>query len=170
MRNATEVHQRLLIGHGAAVMLLGMVAGFAYAFSLLGEVSLSPIPYALAERFPGRTEGWRAAHLGNILNGVMIVALASALPRLRLPSRRETLVTRALVVTVWGNACFYVFATFAPNHGLSLGDNRLGSGNLAGALAYLPAMVAAVAVTLALAVIVGQALRPASGAESRAGD
>ncbi len=159
MTESTKSNQLLLIRHGAAAMLLGMVAGFAYAFSLLGEISLSPIPVTLADSFPGRAAGWRAAHVGNILNGVMVVALASAFPRLALDADRETFVSRALLVTVWGNALFYVFGVFAPNHGLSIGDNQLGAGNIAGALAYIPAMVAAVAVTIALATIVRQALR-----------
>ncbi len=84
MTESTKSNQLLLIRHGAAVMLLGMVAGFAYAFSLLGEISLSPIPVTFADNFPGRADGWRAAHVGNILNGVMIVALASAFPRIAL--------------------------------------------------------------------------------------
>lgn len=157
MTESTASNQLILIRHGAAVMLLGMVAGFAYAFSLLGEISLSPIPVTLADSFPGRAEGWRAAHVGNILNGVMIVALASAFPRIGLEAAREAFVTRALLVTVWGNALFYGFGVFAPNHGLSLGGNQLGDGNLAGALAYVPAMVAAVAIVLALVSIVREA-------------
>ncbi len=156
---STSNNQMVLIRNGAAVMLLGMIAGFAFAFSLLGEVSLSPIPITFADSFPGRPDGWRAAHVGNILNGVMIVALASAYPHLALAAERERMVTRALIVTVWGNACFYIFGVFAPNHGLSLGDNDLGSGNLAGALAYIPAMVAAVAVIFALVTIVRESLR-----------
>ncbi len=158
MSDQQTTNQRTLIRHGSMVMLLGMFSGIAYAFGLVGGFTLSPFPGVLADGFPGRTEGWRAAHVGNILNGVMIVALSSALPRLALTAERERLVTRALVVTVWGNACFYGFAIFAPNHGLSLGTNRLGEANLAGALAYIPAMVAAAAVIVALVTIVRSTL------------
>ncbi len=68
--------------------------------------------------------------------------------------------SKALLVTVWGNACFYGFAIFAPNHGLSIGANQMGDGNLAGALAYVPAMIAAVAIVLALMTVIRGTRRP----------
>jgi hypothetical protein len=49
---------------------------------------------------------------------------------------------------------------FGHNHGLTLGDNRLGPGNWAGAMAFIPAIVGAV--TLLAALIVMLRARPAA--------
>lgn len=140
----------LLVGHGALVIGAGMLAGFALGFELVG--SLSPAPGAEATLdFPGTEHGWRAAHVGCVTNGLLLLGVAAALPRLVLTAARTRFVTWALIAVAWGNTAFYVLSNFAPNRGLSLGANRFGEASLAGALAYLPAIVAAL---LVLAVIV----------------
>ena len=44
-------------------------------------------------------------------------------------------------------------ATFAANHGLSLQDSPLGEASLAGAAAFLPALIGAVSLLVALIVM-----------------
>ena len=53
------------------VLLLGLVAGIMLIFSLLDAISLWPFP-AWEVAIPGTSRGWQAAHVGGILNGVMI--------------------------------------------------------------------------------------------------
>jgi hypothetical protein len=161
MERQSERRHLLLIAHGAALMLLGMLCGFAFTFYLLGEIGVSPIPFAWGLEMPGSERGWRAAHLGNILNGLMIVAMATALGRVRLSETADRWVFGSLLVTGWGNAAFYLFGNLAPNRGLSLGANRLGEGNAFGALAYVPAIAAAVCVIGVLILLLQAALRDA---------
>ena len=66
---------------------------------------------------------------------------------------------RALIVTIWGNACFYLFSIFGTNRGLSLSSERFGDGNAFDALAYLPAVVAAFAALAAMTVLARGAFR-----------
>ena len=70
---ATE-NQRLAfltIFTGLLVIFVGLVAGLGLTFSLLEAVALWPLP-AWEVSLPGSVRGWQAAHVGGILNGVMI--------------------------------------------------------------------------------------------------
>jgi len=153
----------LLVAHGALVIGAGMLAGFALGFELVG--SLSPAPGASAGfDFPGTEHGWRAAHVGCVTNGLLLLGVAAALPRLVLTAAQARFVTFALVAVAWGNTCFYVFSNFAPNRGLTLGANRFGEATLVGALAYLPAIVAALLVLAVLAIVARGAFAAAGAA------
>ena len=55
--------QRRLIANGALVFLLGLGAGFPFAFIILGKVALWPIPGEMQVTMPGDVRGWRMAHL-----------------------------------------------------------------------------------------------------------
>jgi hypothetical protein len=149
----TDRLQAFMIGNGALVLIVGMLSGFVLMFHLLGEVTVSPLPWSLAVQIPGSEHGWRAAHIGNITNGLLVVAVGASLQRLVLGAAAERWVAWGLIYTAWGNACFYVFGALAANHGLSLGTNRLGEGDVFGVLAYLPALVAALVVLIALAYV-----------------
>jgi hypothetical protein len=58
-----------------------------------------------------------------------------------------------VIIAVWGNFCFYLFSMFGYNHGLTLGSNRLGEGNWAGAMAFVPAIIGAVTLLVALLIL-----------------
>jgi hypothetical protein len=60
-----------VIGHAMTVLFIGLVAGVFLIFSLLDAVTLWPLP-AWEVSIPGSTRGWQAAHVGGILNGVMM--------------------------------------------------------------------------------------------------
>ncbi|MFT4570229.1 MAG: hypothetical protein ACI8TX_001650 [Hyphomicrobiaceae bacterium] len=156
--------QALMLGNGFAVMIIGMLSGFMLTFSLLEAIDLWPIP-AIPVTIPGTTRGWVAAHTGNIMNGLMVVAVALALPRLNLSGRRLAWVGWGLIATAWGNACFYVFGNLAANRALTIGDNRFGESSLAGLLGVVPALVAAVLVLIALSIAMRAAFRAAAGSE-----
>jgi len=81
--------QRRLVLHGAIILLVGLLCGYA---AVAEEVSRS-----------GRT--WQAAHSALLLTGVWLIATAAVLPLLELPRRERT----ALLLSLTGGA--YSFLT-----------------------------------------------------------
>lgn len=129
--------------HGFAAVLVSLVAGFMLTFSMLGGVSLSPLPLLLEVNVPGSERGWRMVHLGMLTNGILAIVVSLAMHQVCLDERAARRVVWGTIIAVWGNFCFYLFGMFAPNHGLSLQGNRLGEGSVAGVLAFVPALVGA---------------------------
>lgn len=151
-----------MIGNGLLVMIMGMLFGFALGFSLLEAIDIWPIP-AFPVDFPGRPKAWANAHAGSISNGLMVIAVALTFPILELSEKSARWVAWGLVATAWGNTLFYLFAPFAANRALSMGDNRFGESSLAGVLGFTPALIAAILVIIALVIA-------ARAAFARAGD
>ena len=83
----SERIQALMVAHGALVFLAGMVAGFPFAFHILGQIELWPIPGSLDVQIPGDYRGWRMAHLEGILNGLLLIGVAAVGTRLRSSER-----------------------------------------------------------------------------------
>jgi len=75
--------QHLVIGNGLVVLLIGLIAGVMLIFSLLDAIALWPLP-AWEVKVPGSTRGWQAAHVGGILNGVMVSGSALLMAKLEL--------------------------------------------------------------------------------------
>jgi len=132
----TERLRFLVIGHGMTVLLIGLVAGVMLIFSLLDAVTLWPLP-AWEVSVPGSTRGWQAAHVGGILNGVMIAGSALLMARLELTGRRAFWTGWGMIITGWANTLFYWAGNLAANRGLSVMETPYGEGDLAGALAFL---------------------------------
>jgi hypothetical protein len=152
-------HSRWLIKNGVAAMLVALVGGFALTFSMIQGISLSPLPLFFDYQIPGSDRGWRILHLGMLMNGMMAIILGLALHWFAVTLRQSAWVAWGTIIAVWGNFMFYLFGMFAPNHGLSLGDNALGAGNLAGALAFLPALLGAVTLMVALVILLRAGFR-----------
>lgn len=134
----TDRHQALLIGHGALVLLIGLLVGYLFLFNLIGEITLWPIPGSLPVQLPGDARAWRAAHTGNIMNGLMAIVFGLCLPHLRLSATTEKLVAWGLILVVWGNVGFYLLsAAGAAGRGLTFGPNKFGGGDLLSVLAFL---------------------------------
>ena len=104
----TKRYQALLIGNGAFVLLIGLLMGFV--FSLIGKIELWPIPGSWEIHMPADDRAWRAAHVGNILNGLMAMAAGLCLLHLSLRPGPQKFVTWSFVIAIWGNVGFYVFA------------------------------------------------------------
>lgn len=155
---AVRRDQALLIGHGALVLLVALLAGFGLTFALLGEVTLWPIPWS-TDFSVGSVRGWRAAHVGGLLNGVMMIVLALGLPVLLLGRRARKWTVWTLIYTGWGNTVFYLLGNLAPNRGLSGGGTPFGEGTLLGLFAYLPAATATVLAMSAVCIITLGAFR-----------
>jgi hypothetical protein len=154
----TTRHQALMIGNGALILLLGLLCGFVLLFNLLGELALWPIPGSLKIQVPGESQRWVAAHLGNIMNALMLIAVALCLPLLRFPPRSGKFLSWGLIVTAWGNAGFYLLSALgASGRGLSFGPNRFGGGDLLSQLAFLVAYPGAVIAVMAMVLIARRA-------------
>ena len=96
----------LVIGHGMLVLLIGLVAGLMLVFSLLDAVTIWPLP-VWDITIPGSTRGWQAAHVGGILNGVMIAGVALLMKRLQISGSRAFWVGWGMIITGWANTVFY---------------------------------------------------------------
>jgi hypothetical protein len=148
--------QSTMIAHGALVFLVGMVAGFPFAFVIVQKVALWPLP-AVAWTPPGDVRAWRMAHLEGILNGLTLIAVAAAGRRIALGVRAQAWVAWGLIVTAWGNVVASVIGPVFGGRGLELG------GGLANSLMYVLFVVAIVMVMIAMWLV-------ARGAFAAAGD
>lgn len=145
----------LLVRNGLAALLVALVAGFGLVFALIGGISLSPIPVFFAWAIPGTMAGWRTLHIGMLTNGIMAIALGFVLNKAALPPARKRLVALGTIIAIWGNFAFYFFGMFAANRGLTFGANAQGPASVAGALAFVPAIIGAITLMAAVWVLLG---------------
>lgn len=144
----------LLMANGMLVLLIGLIAGIMLTFSLLDAVTLWPLP-AWEVDIPGSTRGWQAAHVGGILNGVMLSGIALIMLKLELVGRDAYWVGWGMIITGWANTVFYWVGNLAANRGLSVESTPFGEGDIAGAIAFLSGgagMVLAIVAVIILAV------------------
>lgn len=134
-------------------MLFGLVAGFFLIFSMIGGMSLNPIPAFIGFDMPGTTTGWRITHVGSLMNGIMAIAIASAMRSVFLTDSQSRRVYLGTAIAIWGNFLFYIFGMFAPGHGVTLQDNQLGEANFAGAVAFTTGLIGAITLAWALLTI-----------------
>ena len=135
-KDESERLSKLAIANGMAVLFIGLVAGVMLIFSMLGGVGLWPLPIAEVN-VPGTTRGWTAAHVGGILNGVMIATIAVLMHHLEMIGKAAFWVGWGLIITGWANTIFYWAGNVSANRGLSVAATPYGSGDLAGAVAFL---------------------------------
>lgn len=157
----SERQQSILVAHGGLVFLLGMAAGFPFAFEILGRVELWPIPGSLEVEMPGDPRGWRMAHLEGVLNGLLMIGVAGVGPLLRLSERAAGLVTGGLLVTGWGNIVASWIGPLTGTRGLSFTGIGWNS------VVFLLFMAAAVGVLISMGLVVRGALASARQAEPR---
>jgi hypothetical protein len=154
----SERLRSLMVAHGALVFLLGMAAGFPFAFVILGKIVLWPFPGAAAWNGPGDLRGWRMAHLEGILNGLLLFAVAAVAPRVSLGARAQRIVGWSLIVTAWGNMIASLVGPLFGGRGLEFGDG------FANGLMYVLFVIAVVAVIVAMVLIAAGGFRRARDA------
>ncbi len=93
--------QRLLVGHGALVLLVAFIIGFGFLFFLLGDIRLWPIPWVIDYQMPGTYDAWRMAHMEGITNGFGLWLLASVLPLLNFSARTSRRIAIGMIITAW---------------------------------------------------------------------
>lgn len=94
-------NQRLLVGHGALVLLWAFAVGFGFLFFLIGNVRLWPFPGVIEYQLPGTYDAWRMAHMEGITNGFGLWLLAAVLPVLQLPPKLMRMMSIGMVITAW---------------------------------------------------------------------
>ncbi|CAA0104188.1 Styrene-oxide isomerase [Zhongshania aliphaticivorans] len=141
-----------LIKQGFLALIVALVAGFLLIFSMIGGMSLSPVPILIEFDLPGSIAGWRTVHVGMLMNAIMAIAIGAAMRAVVLEESASYRVFMGTAIAIWCNFAFYIFGMFAPNRGVTLEANRLGEASLAGAAAFLPALLGSV--TLIYAAIV----------------
>ncbi|MGB1342755.1 MAG: hypothetical protein ACPHAN_10495 [Pseudomonadales bacterium] len=142
----------LVIANGMTVLFIGLIAGVLLIFSLLDAVTIWPLP-VWEVSIPGTTRGWQAAHVGGILNGVMIGAGALIMQKLSLSPRRSQWTGWGLILTGWANTIFYWAGNVSQNRGLSVGATPFGEGDIAGAIAFLGGGLGMIFTFIAIAIL-----------------
>jgi hypothetical protein len=132
--------RRQLAFHGSVAIFLGLMAGFPFAFVILGQMA-------------GDVRAWRMAHLEGVLNGMLLWAVAGFGSVLRLGESAERWLVRALVVTAYGNSIAAILGATAGERGLEPG------GSLANMTVYVLFMVALAAVFGVVGVVAAGARR-----------
>lgn len=149
--------QRIMLANGILVMLAAMFAGFMLMFSLLGGIEVWP-GNVLKFSVYGSTEGWVRAHSGGITNGLMVIAIGLALPKLNLNELWQKLTAWGLIYVAWTFTLFYWLGNAAGNRALSVGDNALGESDIFGVIGFLPGLPSVFIVVIVLAVCAKAAL------------
>lgn len=154
--------QRTMAGHGVLMIFSTLAMGVGLWMHLVGGFEIVP-GYILHFDVPGTPEGWRKAHTGPAMNGMMVIAVAFVLPLLDFSAKAAARLGWIIILDGWGNVCFYFFGNFTPNRGLSFGDNKYGEGDIFSTLALAPAYFFGALALVALFIIGWRALRIASG-------
>lgn len=137
-----EAYQKILTGHALILLIIGLLAGFMLAFSLIGGLELLPTLFIGIPTF-GTTEGWVRAHSGGIMNGLMLIAFAFIMPHCGLAVERLQLFAKGIIFAGWANTIFYWTGNASGSRALSFTDNALGTSNILGVIGYTLAVIAA---------------------------
>ncbi len=134
-----ERYQRLMIGHGLLVILVSMLAGFMLMFKLVGGFEIFPGNILVFDVY-GSSEGWVRAHSGGLTNGLLVVVVALALPKLNLSARMQTWTAWGFIYIAWSFTVFYWIGNAAGNRSLTFGDSPLGEADWLSVLGFLPGL------------------------------
>jgi len=114
--------RRLLIGHGALLIFVGGVIGFAFLFFLIGRIELWPIPWSLEVQLPGTYDAWRMAHMEAIVNGALLWLTAAVLPILPFTDVGRRRFGACMIVIAWTIVIASCFdPLFENSRGLAFG-------------------------------------------------
>ncbi len=150
--------QRLMIGNGFLVLVVALLAGFMLGFGLIGGFEVFP-GVIMGMPYYGTPEGWARAHTGGLTNGLMVLAVALALPLVPLSARMLKVTAYGIIYVAWANTIFYWLGNAAASRSLSFGDNPIGETSFVGVLGLSFAFVG---VFVALWVLINAALRSLS--------
>ena len=143
--------QRIMLANGLLVVLAAMFAGFMLIFSLLGGIEIWP-GSMLHFTVYGTSEGWVRAHSGGTMNGLLVIVIGLALPKLNLGPTMQRVTAFGFVYVAWSFTLFYWLGNAAGNRALSIGDNALGEADAFGVLGFLPGLPSVVIVVVLLAI------------------
>ncbi len=140
----TDFYSCRLVRQGFWALLVALISGFTLIFSMIGGVSLSPIPLHIPVDIPGTTEGWRTVHTGMLMNALMAISIGSSVRLLGVDGDSSRKIFLGCSIAIWGNMCLYVFCKLTPNNRIPLHSNALGEATPSGDIAIIPALMRAV--------------------------
>ena len=153
-----DKRQRRMVGHGAVVTLLGLLAGFGLLINLIGGFEV--LPGTIVEfSIPSDNAAWARTHVGGIMNGMLVMTGAFVLWGLQLPERTAFHLYWMLVGTGYANTVFYWGGMLSANRALTFGDNRFGETSLSGVIGITPALLFAFVTIIAMLIIARHALK-----------
>ena len=129
-----------MLGHGFLIIFLSMCLGIGLLISLVGGMELIP-GNIIAFSIPGDSGAWARAHVGGILNGMLIVIGALTASHLNAETAFAKRLCWMLVGTGYANFVFYIAAIIADNRALTFGSNQFGETSISAILGLLPALV-----------------------------
>jgi hypothetical protein len=138
-----EMHERIqkiMIGHGALVLLIAMLSGIGLLAARLGGLELFPGVF-FSFSVAGAPDGWARVHVGGMLNAFLIFLVALMLPILGFSQKAAVRLGWIIIGTGWANSLFYWAALVSHNRALSFGSNRYGDGGLVSAIGLAPALL-----------------------------
>lgn len=91
--------------HGAIVILLGMLAGFPFAFVIMGTME-------------GDLRAWRMAHLEGVMNGLLCFGAAGVFRRLSLSAGQQRLMTWSFIIMAYCNVVASIIGASTGQRGL----------------------------------------------------
>lgn len=147
-----DIRYRKMIGHGAIVIFIALICGFGLATTLVGGFEFIPGTITPVDLF-GTPEAWARAHVGGLLNGLLVIGVALAANALVVTERSGKHLFWMIVGTGYANTIFYWGALFAPNRALTFADNVHGPSNLASIIGLLPALIFAVITMIAMVIL-----------------
>ena len=126
----------LLVVHGCAVLVVALLAGLMLTFSMAGGYIVWPVLDIPAD-IVGSVRGWKAAHVGGLTNGLMLLVFAVLLAKVPMVDRTRNIACWCFIATGWGNTLFYWAGNLAANRGVSFHGNSYGESSIAGKVAFL---------------------------------
>lgn len=150
-----------MVGHGAIVMIIALVAGFGLVFSLIGGAEVFP-GVILQFDVPSDPAGWARTHAGGLMNGMMVLLFVPLLAAMQLPDRMEFQLYWMLVGTGYANTLFYWGGMLSPTRSVTFGDSPLGATNIFGVIGALPAFIFAFILIYAMVILARHAFREAA--------
>ena len=97
---------------------IGLVGGLAWVVVLAGYLQLWPVP-ALEFSLPETKELWRNAHIGPIMNGMLLIALTAVSHLLTLSKRQVSILFYTSIIMVVFNTIGYQLSPFTSQRGLA---------------------------------------------------
>lgn len=144
--------QRTMYGHGVLMIACTLLFGVGYWMKLVGGFEVIP-NFIWHFDVPGTVDGWRRAHTGPVMNGLMVIAVGVAAIFMSFGEKWGRILAWIVILDGWSNVVFYFFGNFAPSRGLSFGPNQFGESNIFGIIALGPAYLFGVLNLIALIAI-----------------
>lgn len=143
---------RRMVGHGAIILFIALLAGFGLVMSLIGGLEIFP-GFILDFDIPGDADAWARTHSGGLMNGMLVILFALLIHAAHMPAPLAGRLYWMLIGTGYANTAFYWGGLFSPSRALSFGDNRIGESTIAGILGFLPALIFAIVLMVAVIMV-----------------